>query len=123
MRSLLALSSCVLLASLWLSAQVQPPPEGAPKRIDARVEIAVGDGHPQDSARADALDMRKDIQFSTKVTAATFDEAAARLAHPRTEHFAPLFVTLGATAGTVDEQRSVIDGFWYGLSKRSFQFG
>jgi 4,5-DOPA dioxygenase extradiol len=48
---------------------------------------------------------------------------AARLAHPRTEHFAPLFVALGATAGTVDGQRSIIDGFWYGLSKRSFQFG
>jgi 4,5-DOPA dioxygenase extradiol len=48
---------------------------------------------------------------------------AARLAHPRTEHFAPLFVALGATAETGDEQRSVIDGFWYGLSKRSFQFG
>jgi 4,5-DOPA dioxygenase extradiol len=48
---------------------------------------------------------------------------AARLAHPRTEHFAPLFVALGAIGGSGDEQRSVIDGFWYGLSKRSFQFG
>ncbi|MBW8485618.1 dioxygenase [Actinomadura sp. PM05-2] len=46
---------------------------------------------------------------------------AARLAHPRTEHFAPLFVALGA-AGEAD-RRSVIDGFWFGLAKRSFQFG
>lgn len=46
---------------------------------------------------------------------------AGRLAHPRTEHFAPLFVSLGAAASSVPE--SVIDGFWYGLSKRSFQFG
>ena len=54
-----------------------------------------------------------------------FEQAApaARLAHPRTEHFAPLFVALGAAAEAGDEQRSVIDGFWYGLSKRSFQFG
>jgi 4,5-DOPA dioxygenase extradiol len=43
------------------------------------------------------------------------------LAHPRTEHFVPLFVALGAaerdTAG-----RSVIDGFWMGMAKRSVQF-
>jgi len=45
---------------------------------------------------------------------------AARLAHPRTEHFAPLFVTLGAAEGGAGAQ-SVIDGFWYGLSKRSWQ--
>ncbi len=49
---------------------------------------------------------------------------AAHEAHPRTEHFAPLFVTLGAahaSAGLANE--SVIDGFWFGLSKRSWQFG
>jgi 4,5-DOPA dioxygenase extradiol len=42
-------------------------------------------------------------------------------AHPTTEHFAPMFVTLGAATapGTAPEQR--IDGFWIGLSKRSFQ--
>ncbi|MFI9121512.1 dioxygenase [Streptomyces bikiniensis] len=50
---------------------------------------------------------------------------AGRLAHPRTEHFAPLFVTLGAAdaAGDLDTGRSVIDGFWMGLAKRSVQFG
>jgi 4,5-DOPA dioxygenase extradiol len=46
-----------------------------------------------------------------------------RLAHPRTEHFAPLFVTLGAAEGELDRGRSVIDGFWMGLAKRSVQFG
>ncbi len=48
---------------------------------------------------------------------------AAREAHPRTEHWAPLYVTLGAAAasGGVNND-SVIDGFWYGLSKRSWQF-
>ena len=50
---------------------------------------------------------------------------AGRLAHPRTEHFAPLFVTMGAAdaAGDLDRERSVIDGFWMGLAKRSVQFG
>lgn len=47
---------------------------------------------------------------------------AARLAHPRTEHFAPLFVSLGATADAGVKAESVIDGFWYGMAKRSFQF-
>ncbi|WP_192583129.1 dioxygenase family protein [Streptomyces albicerus] len=50
---------------------------------------------------------------------------AGQLAHPRTEHFAPLFVTMGAAdaSGELDAQRSVIDGFWLGLAKRSVQFG
>ena len=47
---------------------------------------------------------------------------AAGIAHPRTEHFAPLFVSLGASVETLAGERSVIDGYWYGLSKRSFQF-
>jgi 4,5-DOPA dioxygenase extradiol len=51
---------------------------------------------------------------------------AAHVAHPRTEHFAPLFVTLGATLGEAgdlgSEPQTAVDGFWYGLSKRSWQF-
>lgn len=51
---------------------------------------------------------------------------AAREAHPRTEHWAPLYVALGAASasGTLssDTVDSVIDGFWFGLSKRSWQF-
>jgi 4,5-DOPA dioxygenase extradiol len=46
---------------------------------------------------------------------------AARQAHPRTEHFAPLFVTLGASGGDLASARTVIDGFWLGLAKRSIQ--
>jgi 4,5-DOPA dioxygenase extradiol len=46
---------------------------------------------------------------------------AARLAHPRTEHFAPLFVTLGAVSGDLSGARTVIDGFWFGLAKRSIE--
>ncbi|MEJ7650969.1 MAG: class III extradiol ring-cleavage dioxygenase [Nakamurella sp.] len=49
---------------------------------------------------------------------------APRLAHPRTEHFAPLFVALGAAHATGKPvNRSIIEGFWYGLSKRSWQLG
>lgn len=51
------------------------------------------------------------------------DAPAGPIAHPRTEHFAPLFVALGAAhaSGSL-ENESVIDGFWHGLSKRSWQF-
>jgi len=48
---------------------------------------------------------------------------AGRLAHPRTEHFAPLFVTLGAAEADLATQRSVIEGFWMGMAKRSIQLG
>jgi 4,5-DOPA dioxygenase extradiol len=48
---------------------------------------------------------------------------AGRLAHPRTEHFAPLFVALGAGEADLAGQRTVIDGFWAGMAKRSVQFG
>ena len=41
-------------------------------------------------------------------------------AHPTVEHFAPLFVTLGAAAVADAAPDFRIDGFWYGLAKRSF---
>jgi 4,5-DOPA dioxygenase extradiol len=47
---------------------------------------------------------------------------AGRRAHPRTEHFAPLFVTLGASADAGIDAHTAIDGFWFGMSKRSFEF-
>ena len=46
---------------------------------------------------------------------------AVRYAHPRTEHLAPLFVTLGAGDSTGEPLPSIIDGYWMGLSKRSIQ--
>jgi 4,5-DOPA dioxygenase extradiol len=48
---------------------------------------------------------------------------AAGIAHPRTEHFAPLFVSLGAAEDSLGAADTVVDGFWYGLSKRSWQIG
>jgi len=42
-------------------------------------------------------------------------------AHPTVEHFAPLFVTLGAVARPDDRPTYSIEGFAWGLSKRSFE--
>jgi len=46
---------------------------------------------------------------------------AARYAHPTADHFAPLFVTLGAADDPGKAPETVIDGYWFGLSKRSIQ--
>ncbi|MDO3645751.1 dioxygenase family protein [Nocardia mangyaensis] len=48
---------------------------------------------------------------------------APRLAHPRTEHFAPLLLGLGAGAEDIDSLRTVIDGYWFGMARRSVQIG
>ncbi|HEY0934824.1 MAG TPA: class III extradiol ring-cleavage dioxygenase [Trebonia sp.] len=42
-------------------------------------------------------------------------------AHPTADHFLPLFVTLGAASDPAAPVASVIDGYWMGLAKRSFQ--
>jgi 4,5-DOPA dioxygenase extradiol len=42
-------------------------------------------------------------------------------AHPTVEHFAPLFVTLGAAAKPDDAPRTAIEGYFFGLSKRSIE--
>ena len=42
-------------------------------------------------------------------------------AHPTVEHYSPLFVALGAGTEVGAAPTTVIDGFWMGLSKRSFQ--
>ena len=44
-------------------------------------------------------------------------------AHPSTDHFLPLFVTLGAASDPSEPASTVIDGYWLGLAKRSFQVG
>lgn len=41
-------------------------------------------------------------------------------AHPTIEHFAPMFVTLGASSDPETPAAQLIDGFWMGLAKRSF---
>ena len=42
-------------------------------------------------------------------------------AHPTVEHLSPLFLTLGTAAAPDVAPDQRIDGFWMGLSKRSFQ--
>ena len=42
-------------------------------------------------------------------------------AHPTVEHFVPLFVTLGAATDPAAAPTTVIDGYFFGLAKRSFQ--
>ena len=42
-------------------------------------------------------------------------------AHPTVEHLAPLFVTLGAAAKPDQAPDYAIEGYFYGLSKRSFE--
>ncbi|WP_433385464.1 dioxygenase family protein [Actinoplanes sp. CA-142083] len=42
-------------------------------------------------------------------------------AHPTIEHFAPMFLTLGASEDPERAPEQPIDGFWMGLAKRSFQ--
>lgn len=42
-------------------------------------------------------------------------------AHPTTEHFAPLFVTLGAATDPGAAPEQILDGYWMGLAKRSVQ--
>ncbi|TYK43784.1 dioxygenase family protein [Actinomadura decatromicini] len=87
----------------------EPPPAWSAE-FDAWTDEAVRNGD------VDAL-----LDFRAKAP-------AARIAHPRTEHFAPLFVALGAAttaatgAGDQERRRAVIDGYWFGLAKRSFQF-
>ncbi|MFG3619046.1 dioxygenase [Nocardia sp. NPDC047654] len=48
---------------------------------------------------------------------------AARLAHPRADHFAPLFVALGAGEEDLGTLRTAIDGYWFGMARRSIQLG
>lgn len=43
-------------------------------------------------------------------------------AHPTVDHFVPLFVALGAGIEHPDRAKTVIDGYFLGLSKRSLQF-
>jgi 4,5-DOPA dioxygenase extradiol len=42
-------------------------------------------------------------------------------AHPTIEHFAPLFVALGASSDPEQSPQQVIDGYWMGLAKRSIE--
>ena len=46
---------------------------------------------------------------------------AVQFAHPTVEHYTPLFVTLGAATDAEQPVQTTIEGYFIGLSKRSFQ--
>lgn len=46
---------------------------------------------------------------------------ASRYAHPTADHFVPLFVTLGSAEDAEAPPETAIEGYFLGLSKRSFQ--
>ncbi|MFD8703871.1 dioxygenase [Kitasatospora sp. NPDC059648] len=83
---------------------------------DGRISSVMAEFDDWGKRALDAHDLDALLDFEHKAP-------AGRLAHPRTEHFAPLFVTLGAGEADLGSQRSVIDGFWMGLAKRSVQLG
>jgi 4,5-DOPA dioxygenase extradiol len=70
-----------------------------------------------DSWAAEALD-RGDV-----AELARFRTAAPGMpyAHPTVEHFTPLFVTLGAATDPTAPVVTTLDGYGFGLSRRSFQ--
>lgn len=84
--------------------------------FDNRVSTVTAEFDDWGRRALEAQDLDALLDFERKAPAAPF-------AHPRTEHFAPLFVTLGAAYGELAAQRTVIDGFWNGLAKRSVQVG
>lgn len=90
---------------------------GLPFLRDWRVDAAApGWSKDFDAWAAEALEAG-DVE-----TLADFRASAPGMpyAHPSVEHFAPLFVTLGAAEQPDAPVHSVIDGYWMGLSKRSF---
>ena len=70
-----------------------------------------------DAWGADAL-ARGDVDTLVDYRSAS---PAARFAHPTVEHWVPLFVTLGAAADAEAPVQTAIQGYKFGLSKRSFQ--
>ena len=83
-------------------------------RIDAKVP---GWSADFDNWAADAL-ARGDVDELAKYRT---NAPGMPYAHPTVEHFTPLFVTLGASRQADEPSAQQIDGFWMGLSKRSFQ--
>jgi len=80
-----------------------PPPQWSAE-FDAWADAAV---------RAKDLDVLADFRGRAP---------AVRYAHPTVEHFTPLFVAAGAADGLAGRVVGSVDGYWYGLSKRSYTF-
>ncbi|MEY2946564.1 MAG: hypothetical protein RL243_1348 [Actinomycetota bacterium] len=83
--------------------RIEATPPGWSKEFDAWVSEALNTG-----------DIESLINYKTAAPGMPYS-------HPTVEHFTPLFVTLGATENVEQTPEQVIEGFWMGLSKRSFQ--
>jgi 4,5-DOPA dioxygenase extradiol len=79
--------------------------------------VVPGWSHEFDQWAADALS-RGDVD-----TLASYQSKAPGLpyAHPTVEHYTPLFITMGAAAEAEQPVQTTIEGYAFGLSKRSFQ--
>jgi 4,5-DOPA dioxygenase extradiol len=91
---------------------------GLPFLRDFRIEAdAPGWSQDFDAWAAEAL-ARGDVD-----TLAAYRQKAPGMpyAHPTVEHYSPLFVALGAATDPAAAPEQRIDGYWMGLSKRSFQ--
>lgn len=77
--------------------------------------VAPGWSSDFDTWAAEALE-RGDVE-----TLAAYRDIApgVKFAHPTVEHFTPLFITLGAATNPESAPRTLIDGYFMGLSKRS----
>jgi 4,5-DOPA dioxygenase extradiol len=89
---------------------------GLPFLRDLRVDASP----PAWSTQFDEWVARALEDGDTDALAAFRQIPTARYAHPSTEHFVPLFVTLG-TADSLGDMATPITGFYLGLSKRSVQ--
>ena len=83
-------------------------------RIDA---AAPGWSSDFDAWAADAL-ARGDVD---QLAAYRSKAPGMPYAHPTVEHYTPLFITLGAAANPETPVHTAIEGYAFGLSKRSFQ--
>jgi 4,5-DOPA dioxygenase extradiol len=91
---------------------------GLPFLTEFRIDAAApGWSQDFDLWAADAI-ARGDVD-----TLASYRDLAPGMpyAHPTVEHYTPLFVTLGAATDPSQPAEQRIDGYWMGLSKRSFQ--
>jgi 4,5-DOPA dioxygenase extradiol len=84
---------------------------------------------PTPDAKAPQWSVEFDVWTSERLAAADLDALidfrakapGMPYAHPTIEHFAPLFVALGASSDPEQQPLQVIDGYWMGLAKRSIQ--
>ncbi|NLE78839.1 MAG: dioxygenase [Rhodococcus sp.] len=84
-----------------------PRPDATPPGWSAEFDVWAGE-------RMGAGDVNSLIDFRSAAPGMPY-------AHPTIEHFAPLFVSLGASSDPEQIPEQVIDGFWMGLAKRSLQ--